>query len=63
MKQLITISAGILLSCIVLSAQQYDVLDKVKADVRKSYGMEGPHRLDEFGTLTDKIIKEHPKVK
>lgn len=36
----------------VLEAQQYDVLDIVKADVRKSYGMEGPHRLDEFGTLS-----------
>ena len=52
MKRLMTLWAGILLSCLVLSAQQYDVLDKVKADVRKSYGMEGPHRLDEFGTLS-----------
>ncbi len=52
MKQIITICSGILFSCIVLSAQQYDVLDIVKADVRKSYGMEGPHRLDEFGTMS-----------
>jgi hypothetical protein len=52
MKRLITIWAGILSSCIVLSAQQYDVLEIVRADVRKSYGMEGPHRLDEFGTLS-----------
>ena len=52
MKQLITFFAGILFSCLVLSAQQYDVLDKVKADARKSYGMEGPHRLDEFGTMS-----------
>jgi len=46
-----TLFAG-LLSCLLLQAQQYDVLEKVKADVRKSYGMEGPHRLDEFGTLS-----------
>ena len=52
MKRLMTIFAGILCSCMVLEAQQYDVLDIVKADVRKSYGMEGPHRLDEFGTLS-----------
>ena len=52
MKKLMTALAGILLSCLLLQAQQYDVLDKVKADVRKSYGMEGPHRLDEFGTLS-----------
>ncbi len=36
----------------LLQAQQYDVVEKVKADVRKAYGMEGPHRLDEFGTLS-----------
>jgi len=46
-----TLFAG-LLSCLLLQAQQYDVLEKVKADVRKAYGMEGPHRLDEFGTLS-----------
>ena len=51
MKKLVTLFAG-LLSCLLLQAQQYDVLEKVKADVRKSYGMEGPHRLDEFGTLS-----------
>ena len=51
MKKLVTLFAG-LLSCLLLHAQQYDVLEKVKADVRKSYGMEGPHRLDEFGTLS-----------
>ena len=28
------------------SAQQYDVLDQVKADWRKAAGMEGPHRFD-----------------
>ena len=52
MKRLITLWAGILSFCIVLSAQQYDVLEIVRADIRKSYGMEGPHRLDEFGTLS-----------
>ncbi len=52
MRKLISIFAGVLLSSLLLQAQQYDVLEKVKADVRKSYGMEGPHRLDEFGTLS-----------
>jgi len=47
-----TILAGIALSCFTIQAQQYDVLDIVKADIRKVYGMEGPHRLDEFGTLS-----------
>lgn len=51
MKKLLTLFAG-LLSCVLLQAQQYDVVEKVKADVRKAYGMEGPHRLDEFGTLS-----------
>ncbi len=36
----------------VLFAQQYDVLDQVRADARKSWAMEGPHRMDEFGPLT-----------
>lgn len=52
MKKLMTLLAGTLFSCVLLNAQQYDVLDKVKADIRKSYGMEGPHRLDEFGTMS-----------
>ena len=52
MRKLISIFAGVLLSSLLLQAQQYDVLEKVKADVRKSYGMEGPHRIDEFGTLS-----------
>ncbi len=51
MKKLMTLFAG-LLSCVLLQAQQYDVVEKVKADIRKAYGMEGPHRLDEFGTLS-----------
>ena len=52
MKKLLTILAGALMSCLLLDAQQYDVLDIVKADARKAYGMEGPHRLDEFGTMS-----------
>ena len=52
MRKLISFFAGVLLSSLLLQAQQYDVLEKVKADVRKSYGMEGPHRIDEFGTLS-----------
>lgn len=52
MKKLLTFFAGILISCLLLQAQQYDVLDIVKADARKAYGMEGPHRLDEFGAMS-----------
>ena len=52
MKRLTTLLAGALLSCTLLYAQQYDVIDQLKADIRKSYGMEGPHRLDEFGTIS-----------
>ena len=52
MKKLIAILAGVFLSCLLLDAQQYDVLEIVNADVRKAYGMEGPHRLDEFGTMS-----------
>lgn len=52
MKKALTFLAGLLLCALTLNAQQYDVLDIVKADVRKAYGMEGPHRLDEFGTIS-----------
>ena len=52
MKRIFTLLAGFLFTCTLLNAQQYDVLDKVKADMRKAYGMEGPHRLGEFGTLS-----------
>ena len=52
MKRLTTLLTGLLASALILQAQQYDVLDQVRADIRKAYGMEGPHRLDEFGTLT-----------
>lgn len=52
MRKLIYLSAGIIFSCLLAQAQQYDVLDIVNSDIRKVYGMEGPHRLDEFGTLS-----------
>lgn len=52
MKKIMTLFAGIFVSCLLLQAQQYNVLEIVKADARKAYGMEGPHRLDEFGTLS-----------
>lgn len=52
MRKLMTILAGLALSCLLVQAQQYNVLDIVKADARKAHGMEGPHRLDEFGTLS-----------
>lgn len=51
MKKIFLLFAG-LLPCLLLQAQQYDVVEKVTADIRKAYGMEGPHRLDEFGTLS-----------
>ena len=51
-KRTLLLMAGILCSCLLSNAQQYDVLDKVKADVRKAYGMEGPHRLEEFGSMS-----------
>ena len=43
---------GLLLVCSLASAQQYDVLEKVRADARKSWAMEGPHRFDEIGPQT-----------
>ena len=51
-KKLFSLLMALLLGCMALSAQQYDVLDKVKADARKSWGMEGPHRLDEMAVPT-----------
>ena len=35
-----------------VSAQEYKVLDIVRADERKAWAMEGPHRLDEMGPLS-----------
>ena len=52
MRKLIHLFAGILLSSLLVQAQEYNVLDIVRSDTRKLYGMEGPHRLDEFGTLS-----------
>ncbi|MBQ9192337.1 MAG: hypothetical protein IJ156_01275 [Bacteroidales bacterium] len=36
----------LLLSCLTAAAQQYDVLDQVRADRRKACAMEGPHRFE-----------------
>ena len=47
-KKISSLLTALLLGCTLLSAQQYDVLDKVRADARKSWGMEGPHRLEEM---------------
>ena len=53
MKKILILFWGIFLSSsFLLNAQQYNVLEEVKADARKARGMEGPHRLDEFGTLS-----------
>ena len=48
----ILLSAILCLSALVLQAQQYDALDQVRSDIRKSYGMEGPHRFDAPSPLT-----------
>ena len=52
MKKILALFSAILLSALMLNAQQYNVLDIVKADARKARGMEGPHRLDEFGQMS-----------
>ena len=39
-------------ACLSLYAQQYDVVDQVKADWRKATGMESIHRFDEIVPLT-----------
>lgn len=46
MKKLIIAAAAALVSLGTLQAQTYDVLDQVRNDPRKSWAMEGPHRLD-----------------
>ena len=51
-KSLSVLLLSILAACFTLNAQQADVLEQVRSDVRKSYGMEGPHRLDEMGPLS-----------
>jgi len=50
-KTLITLLLGSLV-CSTLFGQQYDALDQVRSDWRKASAMEGPHRLDEIGSLT-----------
>ena len=52
MKKLLILLSLSILSFSLGFAQQYDVLDKVKADVRKSDGMEGPFRFDGLAPLT-----------
>lgn len=46
MKTRLFLIAGLLICSICGNAQQYDVLDQVRADWRKACGMEGPHRFD-----------------
>ena len=46
MKRTLLLLATLLLILPAAFAQQYDVLDQVKADWRKAAGMEGPHRFD-----------------
>lgn len=52
MKKNILLSLALLFAAFVLQAQQYDVLDQVRQDPRKSWGMEGPHRFDGTAKLT-----------
>ena len=52
MKKLLFLLPLFICSFNLVFAQQYDVLDKVRADVRKSYGMEGPFRFDGLTPLT-----------
>lgn len=44
----------LVLGSLSLQAQQYDVMDQVRADIRKTRGHEGPHRLNEIpASLTE----------
>lgn len=52
MKKLCSLVLGLLLLSLSVQAQQYDVLDQVARDARKSWGMEGPHRFDAIPALT-----------
>ena len=45
-KKTIISTLVVLLISLTAAAQQYDVLDQVRADRRKAAGMEGPHRFD-----------------
>lgn len=51
-NRLISIVVAFAAFSTILGAQEYNVLDVVRADARKSWAMEGPHRLDEMGPLT-----------
>ena len=52
MKKHLLLSLTLLFAVLTLQAQQYDVLDQVRQDARKSWGMEGPHRFDAAAKLT-----------
>lgn len=52
MRKSFFLTLACLLASFSAQAQQYDVLDRVRADERKSWGMEGPHRFDEIQPLT-----------
>ena len=52
MKKTLLLILATLLAVFSLNAQQYDVLEQVRQDPRKSYGMEGPHRFDSPAQLT-----------
>ena len=46
MKRILSFLLFLVLGTFLAGAQQYDVLDQVKADWRKAAAMEGPHRFD-----------------
>ena len=52
MKKLYILLALVSVCCFTGYAQKFDVLDQVRADVRKSDGMEGPFRFDGVAPLT-----------
>lgn len=52
MKKFLSLLFVLVLATITINAQQYDVLDQVRADTRKSRGMEGPHRMEEMTAPT-----------
>lgn len=52
MKKTIILALACFLAALSVNAQQYDVLDQVRSDARKAWGMEGPHRFDDIPALT-----------
>lgn len=52
MKKLLILILFSAASYFTLFGQEYDALDRVRNDWRKASGMEGPHRMDEFASLT-----------